>query len=110
MPFTPEWQFMADVDYRWSLNSRWDATVGVSGNYNSSTNSTFGDPEVLRINARTLFDVRAGVETQDGKLRAQLWGRNVFNTYYWNSTFQADTVWRMAGKPATYGITVGWRY
>ena len=54
--------------------------------------------------------MRAGVETQDGKLRAQLWGRNVFNTYYWNSTFQADTVWRMAGKPATYGITVGWRY
>ena len=110
IPFTPKWQVMADVDYRWSLNSRWDATVGVSGNYNSSTNSTFGDPEVLRINARTLFDVRAGVETQDGKLRAQLWGRNVFNTYYWNSTFQADTVWRMAGKPATYGITVGWRY
>lgn len=110
MPFTPEWQFMADVDYRWSLNDNWDASVGGSANYNSSTNSTFGDPEVLAINGRTLVDLRAGVESSDGKLRLQIWGRNVFNSYYWHTTFQADTVWRMAGKPATYGITLGWRY
>ena len=110
MPFTPEWQFIADVDYRWSLNNRWDATVGGSANYNSATNSTFGDPAVLSINARTLVDLRAGLESPDGKLRLQLWGRNIFNSYYWHTTFQADTVWRMAGKPATYGITLGWRY
>lgn len=109
-PFTPEWQVMGDVQYEWPVNDRWDATVGVNGNYNSATNSTFGDPDVLSINARALFDVRAGVETKDGKLRAQLWGRNIFNKYYWNTTFQADTAWRMAGRPATYGVTLGWRY
>lgn len=110
MPFTPEWQIMGDVDYRWSLSSKWDANVGASGNYNSSTNSTFGSPDVLDIGSRALFDVRAGVESSDGRLRAQLWGRNIFNSYYWNTTFQADTVWKMAGRPATYGITLGWRY
>jgi len=46
----------------------------------------------------------------DGKLRVQVRGHNVFNTYYRNSTFQADTVWKMAGRPATYGVTLGWRY
>lgn len=110
LPFTPEWQITGDVEYKWPLNERWQALVGVNGNYNSATNSTFGDPAVLRINARTLFDLRAGVETADGKLRVQVWGHNVFNTYYWNSTFQADTVWKMAGRPATYGVTLGWRY
>ncbi|WP_179043324.1 TonB-dependent receptor [Sphingobium lactosutens] len=110
MPFTPEWQVNGDVQYKWPLNDRWSALVGASANYNSATNSTFGDPAILRINARTLVDLRAGVETEDGKLRVQLWGRNVFNEYYWNTTFQADTAWRMAGRPATYGVTVGWRY
>jgi outer membrane receptor protein involved in Fe transport len=110
MPFTPEWQVNAEAQYKWSLNDRWDAVVGASANYNSATNSTFGDPAILAINARTLVDLRAGVETEDGKLRLQLWGRNVFNKYYWNTTFQADTAWRMAGRPATYGISLGWRY
>ncbi len=110
MPFTPEWQGMADVDYRWSLNGEWDATVGASVNVNSTSSSTFGDPDILSINARTLVDLRAGIESADRKLRLQLWGRNIFNSYYWHTTFQADSVWRMAGKPATYGISLGWRY
>jgi len=109
-PFTPEWQVAADVQYKWPVNDRWNATVGTNVNYNSATNSTFGDPAILAINARTLVDLRAGVETEDGKFRVQLWGRNVFDKYYWNSTFQADTAWRMAGRPATYGISLGWRY
>ncbi len=109
-PFTPKWQVNADVQYKWPVNDRWNATVGTNVNYNSATNSTFGDPAILAINARTLVDLRAGVETEDGKFRVQLWGRNVFDKYYWNSTFQADTAWRMAGRPATYGISLGWRY
>jgi iron complex outermembrane receptor protein len=109
-PFTPKWQLTGDVQYKWPVSDRWNAVIGTNVNYNSATNSTFGDPAILRINARTLVDVRAGVESEDGKLRVQLWGRNIFNEYYWNSTFQADTAWRMAGRPATYGISVGWRY
>lgn len=108
-PFTPKWQVNADVQYKWAISDRWNATIGGNVNYNSATNSTFGDPALLRINERTLVDLRAGVETEDGKLRVQIWGRNLFNSYYWNSTFQADTAWRMAGRPATYGISLGWR-
>ena len=109
-PFTPKLQVTGDVQYKWPISERWNAMVGTNVNYNSDTNSTFGDPAILRINRRTLVDVRAGIETEDGKLRLQAWGRNVFDQYYWNSTFQADTAWRMAGRPATYGISVGWRY
>lgn len=110
IPFTPKWQVNADVQYKWAVSDRWNAVVGTNVNYNSATNSTFGDPALLRINARTLVDLRAGIESEDGKLRFQLWGRNILNEYYWNSTFQADTAWRMAGRPATYGVSVGWRY
>ena len=60
------------------------------------------------VNPREMIDAKGLAD--DGKLRVQVWGHNVFNTYYWNSTFQADTVWKMAGRPATYGVTLGWRY
>lgn len=109
-PFTPKWQVLTDVQYKWALSGDWNASVGTNVNYNSATNSTFGDPEDLAINARTLVDLRAGIESEDGRLRLQLWGRNVFNKYYWNTTFQGDTVWRMTGRPATYGVSIGWRY
>lgn len=108
-PFTPKWQVSGDLEYEWPVSDNWNAVVGTNINYNSATNSTFGDPDILRINARTLVDVRAGVETEDGTWRVQVWGRNVFDEYYWNSTFQADTAWRMSGQPATYGVSLGWR-
>jgi len=40
-----------------------------------------------------------------------VWGKNVFDTYYWDNVFaQSDVVVRYAGRPATYGVTVGFKY
>ena len=59
--------------------------------------------------AHTLVDLRAGVEHD--AWRFQLWGRNVTNTWYWNSALHVnDVLLRYTGMPATYGFTLSYRY
>jgi iron complex outermembrane receptor protein len=51
------------------------------------------------------------VQSKDGRWRAQVWGRNVTNLYYWVQVSKIiDTINRDAGMPATYGITLSYRY
>ena len=64
----------------------------------------------LRIDAYTLFGARVGVGSRDGRWSATLWGRNVTNKYYWyNVQVGYDTIWRLTGMPATYGVTASFK-
>jgi outer membrane receptor protein involved in Fe transport len=63
------------------------------------------------IDAYTLVNLRAGLEGSDHKWRMELWGKNVFNKYYWTNISSAtDTLSRYTGMPATYGVTVTFRH
>ena len=111
LPFTPERQMVADVEYRWAISAELEAFVGGNVLYNSEANSTFGDPAVTRIDAFTTLDLRAGIGSQDGTWTATVWGRNVTDEYYWGSQFLTqDVVSRFAAKPATYGVTFGYNF
>lgn len=110
-PNTPKWQFASDVNYTWNLTDSLNAFVGGNVTHQSRTNSQLGELPTLVTKAYTLVDLRAGIETPDGKWRASIWGRNVGNTYYWTAaTKPTDTTVRFAGMPATYGITVSRRF
>jgi iron complex outermembrane recepter protein len=111
LPFTPEKQAVADVEYRWPITASLEAFVGGNMLYNSESNSTFGDPKVTRIDAFTTLDLRAGVGSQDGKWTASVWGRNVTDEYYWTTQFLTqDVVVRYAAKPITYGATFRYNF
>jgi outer membrane receptor protein involved in Fe transport len=63
----------------------------------------------LIIPSRALLDLRLGVER--GLWRAWLWGRNVTDDHYWNTAAHVnDVLLRYAGMPATYGITVSYKF
>jgi outer membrane receptor protein involved in Fe transport len=63
----------------------------------------------LIIPSRALLDLRLGVER--GPWRAWLWGRNVTDDHYWNAASHVnDVLLRYAGMPATYGITVSYKF
>ncbi len=116
-PFTPKWAANAAIRYDWHLNDTLTAFLGADGSYQSSTTSTFGSEHAttegpsLDNKAYGLLNLTAGVESVDGHWRVQLWGKNVTNTYYWYTTYyETDTVGRLTGMPATYGISVGFRY
>jgi iron complex outermembrane recepter protein len=122
IPFTPKWQLTANADYTFPLSDRLDGFAGLTVSYRSSAVSVVGgsytpssfvgetkSPYV--IDGYTLVDLRAGVSAANGRWRAELWGKNVFDTYYWTNVFEAyDTVGRLTGMPATYGGTVSFKF
>lgn len=122
LPATPEWQVAGDMEYTFRLKS-YDAFVGASATYRSSTVSVVGGKETpptyfgkatspYTVDSYTLVNFRAGLSSSDGRWEAILWGKNVLDEYYWYDTIQstADPVSRFAGMPATYGVSLAFNF
>lgn len=110
-PYTPKWQGNLNVQYDWALNSKLSAFVGSSLTYRSKTKGGLENDARLVIDSYTLTDVRAGIEAEDKSWSASLYGRNIFNRYYWNNVLHTqDTIVRYTGSPAEFGITLGYRF
>lgn len=109
-PHTPKWQANADVEYRFDVNDNYEAFVGANASYRSNTNAGFGQLAELLIEDYTLIDLRAGLEGD--AWRFQIWGKNVTDKYYYSETARlfGDSLVRYAGQPATYGVTVGYKF
>ncbi len=107
LPFSPKWHVVADIDYGWDLNDSIGAFVGANMLYNNKTNSTLGVAPASVIDAFTTVDLRAGIKSLDERWSLSVWGRNVFDEYYWTNQFVTqDVVVRYAARPATYGVTL----
>ena len=110
-PNTPRWTLSADIEYRFPIAQDTNAYLGVSPRYRSATTAAFGDDPNFVIHGYTLLDLRAGVELEDGRWRAEVWGRNVTDKFYVTTvTHVIDTVNRLTGMPATYGVTLSFRH
>ncbi len=125
LPFAPKWNYSFNVDYRLKTNGGGTPFVGVSVNGHSSSDTVPGGGTIpvtsapttrilpglafpFRTNSYTTVDGRLGYEAPGGRWRAMVWGKNIFNRYYWtNVVTRADFSSRYAGKPATYGLTIG---
>lgn len=106
-PYAPEYQIVSDIQYNWDLESGGRTFVGGGVTYNSDTTGGIGDEPLLKIDAYTLVDLRAGYESPNG-WKVSVWGRNVTDEYYWvNAQRTQDTTLRITGRPATYGVTFG---
>ncbi|MCZ4344351.1 TonB-dependent receptor [Sphingomonadaceae bacterium G21617-S1] len=118
-PYTPRWQGSLDAQYRFPAFADLYAFLGGTITARSSTTGALlsGDPAVaaleagLKIDGYALVDLRAGIEASDERWRLELWGRNITNKFYVNGvTRNADFTTRFAGMPATYGLTVRYRF
>lgn len=107
----PKWSATGDVNYDFPVGASLTGSVGGGLTYRSETTGIIGttDPD-YNIDAYTLVDLQAGIESRDGwNLRA--WGKNVTNKYYWTNVNRvSDTIVRPAGMGATYGITAGYKF
>lgn len=110
LPYAPKWQLSASARYEWPLRDNVKGFVGANIAYQSLSYGNIGQDNILKIKPYSTTDLQLGVEGEDGKWRAYVWGRNVFNAYYWNNVAKLiDTVDRWAGMPATYGVTVAFK-
>jgi iron complex outermembrane receptor protein len=110
-PNAPRWQASGDAEYDFPITGAIRGYLGSTVTYRSSSSAIFGNDPIFELPSRTILGVRAGAESGDGHWRAQIWGRNVTNLYYWVQVSHIiDTINRDAGMPATYGITLSYRY
>lgn len=118
-PNTPKWSARLGGQYSWEiLPGRYSAYVGLDGNYVGSSQGQFGNNSAvaegfpsLEIASYATLDLRAGLDSDDGHWRFQVFGRNVTNKYYWTQAIHIDdAAVRFAGMPATFGASVAYRY
>lgn len=111
VPYTPKWQYGINADYIAPLSDRLNGFAGVQWNHRSGTNAVIGDPALFALPSYGLLDFQLGVEADDQRWRAFVWGKNVTNEFYLTHVQQSyDAVARYAGRPATYGVTVSFKY
>jgi iron complex outermembrane recepter protein len=111
IPNTPEVLANADLQYEWSLGGGYAAFVDGNVNYESATNSGFGEYELEKIDPYALLDLRAGVDSPDRRWRATVWVNNVMDKYYWiNQQRIGDTVTKTTGMPRIVGVTFFYRF
>ena len=110
-PNTPKWSGASSLDYRFPLSDSFDGFAGGDVTYQSQTNSQLGDQPLTYVKHYALLDLRAGVEAPDGRWKVSVYGRNVTNEYYWTAAYRiTDTSVRYAGRPATYGVAVNFKF
>jgi len=111
IPFAPKWNATAAADYEWPFSNTVSGFVGANLTMNSKTYAVLGNDPTSEIESYALLDLRAGVDTSDGRWRLQFWGKNVTNKYYWNNAIVVyDQRVRYAGQPLTYGVTASYRF
>lgn len=128
-PDAPRFSLLVDAQQNFGISDGLSGYVGVNFRHRSSALSqlgtydgfsspaTGGFPAGAYTSPSTvlpgyeLLSLRAGVESRDGRWNAQIFGNNVTNTYYLTHAQKfSDFVTRFAGTPATYGLSVGYRF
>jgi outer membrane receptor protein involved in Fe transport len=110
-PFSPKWEAVGDARYSWDIGREKRAFVGANLTGHSVSYASIGVDSNFKLPSYTLLGLRAGIESADDKWRLSFWGENVTNVYYWTGVNQYwDTRFRIAAKPATYGIKFEGRY
>jgi outer membrane receptor protein involved in Fe transport len=112
IPYTSKWNASANANYTFPLP--WGDTEGFLGaqaTYRSVTTSSIGNEPVFQIRSYTLFDAQGGVDFAQGRYRVMLWGKNITNKFYLSNVIHyTDGIQRFMGMPATYGLTVSFKY
>lgn len=89
------------LGFQAALNGRWQ---------DDSHADLEGDPK-FTIKDYGLVNASVGVHSLDDRWRAQLWVRNLTNTYYWTAvSSNANVVVRFPGQPRTFGASLTFAY
>ncbi|CAN5359805.1 TonB-dependent receptor [soil metagenome] len=111
LPYTSEWSVNFTPSYEFALTPQLEGFVSADVAYRSGSSAFFGRNPREAIPQYTTLDLSAGVRSASGGWSLTAWGRNVTDEYYWvNVGRSIDTYARVAAMPATYGVTLGFKY
>lgn len=106
---TPKWQTQLAAEYSAPLGDAGSLNFRLAGNYSSHYVNSITDVAWGRTGDFVLLDGSIGWESDNGKYRLQLWGKNLTKrTYVTAITPTADYfIQRFYGAPRTFGLTLG---
>jgi outer membrane receptor protein involved in Fe transport len=115
LPFAPKFAYSVRADYDTRLSDSLAGFVGVGVNGQTKTSAvltTLGLPQsYFDLNSRALVDGTIGIRAADNSWRFSIYGKNIFNKYYWINAVQTyDSVVRYTGRPAEWGASVAFRF
>ncbi|MDB6086190.1 MAG: TonB-dependent receptor [Gammaproteobacteria bacterium] len=128
LPFTPAWSYSLNAEYKAHVGLPGSPFVGMTVHGQSQSDTVIGGNTIVlpvaqgnRVypglvypyvtNPYAVTDARVGYESDDARWRVWLWGKNVFNRYYWNNVVTSnDFTARFVGMPATFGITASMKF
>ncbi len=131
LPYTPKWSGSFNVDYRHETENGGTPFVGFTVSARSNQTAAIGGedttlpvtatnryriadgvgPYPYMIDGYATVDARLGYEAADGAWKVMVWGKNIFDKYYWTAVIpSSDSSARFAGRPATYGVTFGYKF
>jgi len=88
-------------------------TPSIDISYKSRTYFSEYERAIESSRAYTMVDASLAYETDDGRIRAQIWAKNLFDVFRPGSTFALATG-RLLGvtwlPPRTYGATIGYKF
>jgi outer membrane receptor protein involved in Fe transport len=110
-PYSPQWQSTLDAQYERTVGAGYRAFFGAGAMHHSTAYAVLGEDPDFRLDPYTTVDVRAGVRAADDRWQVSVFGLNVTDEYSWSNVFQfIDTRFRIAARPATYGVRVAVNY
>ncbi len=115
LPGTPKWALAFGFEYHRPVTvagREAEFYLGADDSYrsafsNDATNSIYG-----RLPSRNLVNARLGVRAAERGWDAYVWGKNLGDVDFYNSTSAAATgyIFGFRGEPRTYGATLRLRY
>ncbi len=108
--FSPEYEVNAIADYTVPFGA-WDVGVGGDIQHTGATNGTLAQTRAYDMPAYTLLGARLHVLSPNRRWNASIFGRNLTNEFYSTASFNiGDSIARFAGRPRTYGVSLGYSF
>lgn len=104
----PTFTGTASARYEWSVADNFDMAINASVHRQGSVFTNTENTPLYRIDSdATLVNAQVQLIMPDNGWTASLWGKNLTNEAYTNSTFQnGSTVNTVYNMPRTYGISI----
>ncbi|MFC0590780.1 TonB-dependent receptor [Novosphingobium aquiterrae] len=108
--YSPHFQGSVTVAYDTPITDRLNLNGAVSLRYQSKSNTIFENLPLYKIDAYAVANGSIGIKSKEG-WSLSLWGKNLFNKYYWSAiASNANVVVRFPNPPRTWGATLGFDF
>ena len=109
LPAAPTVNFNAGFDWDVMKNDSGIVTLGVGGNYSSKQYFELINIDRLVQKNYIIINMQFGYRTANDRYGVALWGRNIFNEYYYRGAIDLSGLgldYFHIGEPRTYGLTI----